>query len=159
MGGTGTRSMSPFHKPPVTRSITDTDVDRVRVTLTIPQLQRIEDDGDIEGHVVNIKLQVQYNGGGFNDVINDTISGKSSNRYQRDYLINLTGSHPVDVRMVRVSADETSSNRGSDRFRASTTIFQSFTEIIDDKFRYPNSALVGLRFGSRQFQQSRRGSI
>mgnify|MGYP002621258146 CR=1 FL=1 len=129
----------------VTRSITDTDVDRLRVTLTIPSLQVLEDDGDIVGHSVRIKIQIQYNGGGYNDVIDDTISGKSSNRYQRDYLVNLTGSFPVDVRMVRVSADETSTKR------ASTTIFQSFTEIIDDKFRYPNSALVGLRFDSRQF--------
>jgi predicted phage tail protein len=129
----------------VTRSITDTTVDRLRVTLTIPSLQVLEDDGDIVGHSVRIKIQIQYNGGGYNDVIDDTISGKSSNRYQRDYLINLTGSFPIDVRMVRVSADETSTKR------ASTTIFQSFTEIIDDKFRYPNSALVGLRFDSRQF--------
>jgi len=129
----------------VTRSITDTDVDRLRVTLTIPSLQILEDDGDIVGHSVNIKIQIQYNGGGYNDVINDTISGKSSNRYQRDYLVSLSGSFPVDVRMVRVSADETSQKR------ANKTIFQSFTEIIDDKFRYPNSALVGLRFDSRQF--------
>jgi predicted phage tail protein len=129
----------------VTRSITDTTVDRLRVTLTIPSLQVLEDDGDIVGHSVRIKIQIQYNGGGYNDVIDDTISGKSSNRYQRDYLVNLTGSFPVDVRMVRVSADETSTKK------ASTTIFQSFTEIIDDKFRYPNSALVGLRFDSRQF--------
>ena len=117
----------------------------MRVTLTIPSLQESEDDGDVVGHSVQIKIQIQYNGGGYNDVINDTISGKSSNRYQRDYLIDFTGSHPVDVRMVRVSADETSQKR------ASTTIFQSFTEIIDDKFRYPNSALVALRFDSRQF--------
>ena len=130
---------------PVTRTITDTDVDRVRVTLTIPALQILQDDGDVVGNKVTIKIQIQYNGGGYNDVINDTISGKSSNRYQRDYLIDLTGSHPIDVRMVRVSADETSQKR------ASTTIFQSFTEIIDDKFRYPNSALVALRFDSRQF--------
>jgi len=129
----------------VTRSITDTDVDRLRVTLTIPALQVLEDDGDVVGNSVQIKIQIQYNSGGYNDVITDTISGKSSNRYQRDYLVNLTGSFPVDVRMVRVSADETSQKR------ASTTIFQSFTEIIDDKFRYPNSALVGLRFDARQF--------
>ncbi len=129
----------------VTRSITDTDVDRLRVTLTIPSLQILEEDGDIIGNSVQIKIQIQYNSGGYNDVITDTISGKSSNRYQRDYLVNLTGSFPVDVRMVRVSADETSQKR------ASTTIFQSFTEIIDDKFRYPNSALVGLRFDARQF--------
>ena len=130
---------------PVTRSITDTDVDRVRVTLTIPSLRIVEDDGDITGHTVSIKIQVQYNGGGFNDVISDTITGKSSAKYQRDYMITLSGSFPVDIRMVRVSADETSTRR------ASSTFFQAYTEIIDEKFRYPNSALVGLRFDSRQF--------
>ena len=130
---------------PVTRSITDTDVDRVRVTLTIPSLRIVEDDGDITGHTVSIKIQVQYNGGGFNDVISDTITGKSSAKYQRDYMITLSGAFPVDIRMVRVSADETSTRR------ASSTFFQAYTEIIDEKFRYPNSALVGLRFDSRQF--------
>ena len=130
---------------PVTRSITDTDVDRVRVTLTIPSLRIVEDDGDIVGHKVSIKIQVQYNGGGFNDVIEDTIKGKSSARYQRDYMITLDGAFPVDIRMVRVSANETSTRR------ASSTIFQAYTEIIDEKFRYPNTALVGMRFDSRQF--------
>ena len=130
---------------PVTRSITNTDVDRVRVTLTIPSLRIVEDDGDITGHSVSIKIQVQYNGGGYNDVITDTIRGKSSARYQRDYMITLSGAFPVDIRMVRVSDDETSTRR------ASSTFFQAYTEIIDEKFRYPNSALVGLRFDSRQF--------
>ena len=130
---------------PITRSITDTDVDRVRVTLTIPSLRIVEDDGDITGHEVSIKIQVQYNGGGFNDVVSDTIRGKSSARYQRDYMITLDGAFPVDIRMVRVSANETSTRR------ASSTIFQAYTEIIDEKFRYPNTALVGLRFDSRQF--------
>ena len=130
---------------PITRSITDTNVDRVRVTLTIPSLRLIEDDGDIRGHEVSIKIQVQYNGGGFNDVISDTIKGKSSARYQRDYMVTLTGAFPVDVRMVRVSADESSTRRSSQTF------FAAYTEIIDEKFRYPNSALVGLRFDSRQF--------
>ncbi len=108
-------------------------------------MQKVEDDGDIVGHSVQIKIQIQYNGGGFNDVITDTISGKSSNRYQRDYMVNLTSSTNVQVRMVRVSADETSQKR------ASSTIFQSYTEIIEEKFSYPNSALVALRFDSREF--------
>jgi len=129
----------------VTRNVLGTDVDRLRVTLTIPALQKIEDDGDIVGHSVQIKIQIQYDGGGFNDVVTDTISGKSSNRYQRDYMITLSSSTNVQVKMVRVSADETSQKK------ASTTIFQSFTEIIDDKFSYPNSALVALRFDSREF--------
>ena len=129
----------------VTRNVLGTDVDRLRVTLTIPSLQKVEDDGDIVGHTVDIKIQIQYDGGGFNDVVTDTISGKSSNRYQRDYMITLSSSTNVQVRMVRVSADETSSKI------ASTTIFQGFTEIIDEKFSYPNSALVALRFDSREF--------
>ena len=130
---------------PVTRSITNSEVDRVRVTISIPALRKIEDDGDIVGHEVSIKFQVQYNGGGYNDVITDAIKGKSSARYQRDYMITLTGAFPVDIRMVRVSADEASTRRSS------STFFQSYTEIIDEKFRYPNTALVGLRFDSRQF--------
>ena len=131
---------------PVTRTITNADVGRARVTITIPGLQKVEKDGDIKGHKVKIKIQVQYNGGGFNDVISDKISGKSSGSYQRDYMINFTGSHPVDIRVVRVSDDPDSSKK------ANLTTWQSYTEIIDEKFRYPNSALVGLRFDSRQFQ-------
>ena len=130
---------------PVTRTITDTDVDKVRVTLAIPSLRIIEDDGDIIGHDVRIKIQVQYNGGGYNDVVDDVIRGKSSARYQRDYMVTLSGAFPVDIRMVRHSADETSSRRSSQTF------FQSYTEIIEGKFAYPNSALVGLRFDSREF--------
>jgi len=130
----------------VTRSITDSDIDRVRVTITVPSLQRVEDDGDIRGNSVRIKIQLQYDGGGYNDVLSDTISGKSSSRYQRDYLVNLTGNFPVDLRVIRVSADETSTKR------ASSTFFSSYTEIQDDKLAYPNTALAGLRFSSKQFQ-------
>jgi predicted phage tail protein len=88
----------------------------VRVTIQLPALQIIEDDGDIIGHSVNIKFQVQYNGGGFTDVINDTISGKTTNSYQRDYIIALTGAFPVDIRMVRVSPDESSARRQNRTF-------------------------------------------
>ena len=131
---------------PVTRSITNSDVDKARVTINIPSLQRITDDGDVLGHSVTIKIQLQYDGGGYNDIVSDTISGKSSSLYQRDYLVELDGNFPVDLRVIRVSADETSTKK------ASTTVFSSFTEIQDDKLAYPNSAVVGMRFGAEQFQ-------
>ena len=133
----------------VTRTITDSNVDQVRVTLSIPSLQKIENDGDIKGHEVEVSVQIQYNGGGFSTIIDASnggkITGKSSGPYQRDFLLNINGAFPVDIRLERISDDETSSKI------ASTTIFQSFTEIITDKFSYPNSALVGLRIDSRQF--------
>ncbi len=89
---------------PVTRSVTGPDTDRVRVTLTIPSLQILEDDGDIVGHKVRIRIFIKYTGEtDFTKVIGDTIRGKSSNRYQRDYLIKLTGTLPAELRVVRVS--------------------------------------------------------
>ena len=130
---------------PVVRTITDTDVDRVRVTVQLPALQIIEDDGDIVGHSVRVQIQVQYNGGGYTTATDDTISGKTTNSYQRDYIVELSGTFPVDIKLVRVSADETSARRQN------KTYWFSYTEIIDEKLKYPNSALVGLRFDSRQF--------
>ena len=130
---------------PVVRTITDTDVDRVRVTVQLPALQIIEDDGDIIGHSVRVQVQVQYNGGGYSTVVDDTISGKTTNSYQRDYLVTLSGAFPVDIRLVRVSADESSARRQN------RTFWFSYTEILDEKLRYPNSALSFLRFDSRQF--------
>ena len=129
----------------ITRQITDTTTDRVRVTLSLPSLQKIEDDGDIVGNSVHLRIDLQYNGGGFNTVKNCHFNGKSSNAYQRDYVINLSGAFPVDVKVLRVTADnQTSKNQ-------TVTNWASYTEIIDDKYRYPNSALCYLRFDSRNF--------
>ena len=136
---------------PVTRRITNSEVDAVRVTLSIPALYRIQDDGDVKGNDVRVAIQVQYNGGGFSNVSfngEDTISikGKSSGAFQRDFRVELDGAFPVDIRLVRLTNDETNSKHFS------TTIFQSYTEIIEEKFSYPNSAIVGLRLDSRQFR-------
>ena len=128
-----------------TRTITDTNVNRVRVTITVPQLQKFEDDGDIVGTDVSLQIQVQYNGGSFNPVISNTISGKSSSQYQRDYLFTLSGAFPVNIKVVRITADSGSAKLSN------ITNWSSYTEIIDAKLAYPNSALVGLRFDSRQF--------
>ena len=133
------------YSAPVVRTITDTDVDRVRVTVLLPALQVSESDGDLVGHSVRVQIQVQYNGAGYTTVKDDTIRGKTTNSYQRDYIIPLTGAFPVDIKLVRVSADETSSRRQN------LTYWFSYTEIIDEKLRYPNSALSYLRFDSRQF--------
>ena len=130
---------------PVTRTITKTEVDRVRVTVQLPALNIVQDDGNIVGNSVDIQIQIQYNGGGFTTVQSDTISGKTTNSYQRDYMLTLSGAFPVDIRLVRVSADSTNVRQQN------RTYFYSYTEIIDDKLRYPNSALAFLRFDSRQF--------
>lgn len=74
------------------------------------------------------------------------ISGKTTNRYERSHKITLSGTGPWDIRVVRLSADSTSSALQN------KTFWSSYTEIIEAKLRYPNSALVGVRVDSAQFQ-------
>lgn len=130
---------------PITRTITDPNVDAVRVTLTLPALQKSQNDGDIAGSSVTISIEIQYNGGGFNEVARNTIDGRSGDQYQRDYLVNLSGPKPVDIKLVRIT-DDARDSRTQNSFT-----WSSYTEIIKSKLRYPNSALVGLRIDAEQF--------
>ena len=137
---------------PVTRQITNTDVDAVIVTLTWPQIQVLEDDGDVRGDTVEYKIQVQHDSGGFVDKITPTnggvVSGRTGDAYARDHRIELTsGFTTVDVRVVRVTADSTSEQR------INAFQFTSLQEVIDNTSTYPNSAYVALRLDSKQFNR------
>ena len=129
----------------VTRQITNTNVDAIKVTITFQQLQKAENNGDLVGSSVSLKIQVQYNSGGYSDVISDTITGRTADAYQKEYRVNITGAFPVDIRVVRVTADSTSDNL-KDEFK-----WTSFGEIVDDAQTYPNSAYTSLRIDSEQF--------
>ena len=132
---------------PVTRQVTNTDVDAIIVTLTWPQIQILEDDGDIRGDTVAYKIQVQYNSGGFTDVISQSVTGRTADAYARDHRINVTGAFPVDIRVVRVTADSTSSTV------INAFQFTSIQEVIDNANTYPNSAYMALRLDSKQFNR------
>ena len=129
---------------PVTRTIAAT-ADAVRVVVTLPALQEYTDKGDILGASVNLRIAVQYNGGGYSTVVDDTISGRTSQQYQRQYLVSLSGPFPVDIRVSRVTADSTSSKL------ANAFSWSSYSAITYAKLSYPNSALVALRINAEQF--------
>ena len=131
---------------PVTRQITNSNVDAINVTITVPQLQKATDKGDLLGSSISLKIAVQYNSGGFTDIISDTITGRTADAYQKDYRINLTGAFPVDIRVTRVTADSSDSSL-QDAFQ-----WTSFAEIIDDSNTYANSAYASVRLDSMQFQ-------
>ena len=129
----------------VTKQITDENVDAVRVTITIPRLERYTNEGDVRGDSVQLSFQVQYDGGGFTTVKTDSISGRTADQYQRDYIFELNGSFPVDIRVVRDTGDFNDNNR------VGQTYWTSYTEITYQKLAYPNSALLAHRFDSSQF--------
>ena len=130
---------------PVVRSITDPNVNAARVTITAPALQEFTDKGDIKGSSFQLRIAVQYNGGGYTTVIDDTVSGRTGDAYQRDYLVTINGAFPVDIKVTRVTADSKSTKL------ANSFSWSSYTEITYAKLRYPNSALVGLRVDAEQF--------
>jgi predicted phage tail protein len=130
---------------PITRTITDTSVDAARVTINVPVLQTVKDNGDILGAEINLQIAVQYNSGGFTTVIDDTIKGRTSDLYQRDYIITFDGAFPIDIRITRITPDSVSVKL-SDAFS-----WFSYTELIYQKLRYPNSAYVALRIDAEQF--------
>ncbi len=141
---------------PITRSITDVDVDAVRVTISIPALQKIDNKtGDTTGASVELKIAVQYAGGGFTDQpigrdgsTTDKITGRTADEYRKDYSIELNRPNPadsVDIKVTRVKADSTSTLLNN------AFSWVSYAEIVRAKLAYPNSALVGLRVDAEQF--------
>jgi predicted phage tail protein len=129
----------------VTRTVSNTDVNAVRVTLSVQSLFKQSDDGKINGTSVDIAIDVQTDGGGYVERLTDTITGKAQSKYQRSYRVELTGSGPWDVRVRRITPDST------DLKLQNKTYWDSYTEIIDAKLRYPNTALVSMRFDSENF--------
>ena len=142
-----------------TLEITNTEVDAVRITIDVPQLQFITDVGDILGTEIELTIAVSYNGGSYTTdssatgFIRDRIAGRTSDLYQRDYIINLTWPTPpagvspsASIRVTRVTPISYDGTRLSNFFSLS-----SYAEINYEKLRYPNSAYVALRIDAEQF--------
>lgn len=121
--------------------------DAVRVTIGIPGLTNIEEDGDIVGTSVTISIQVQHNGGGFVTKLTDTISGKTTSKYQRSYRVSLPQDQagPWDVRVIRQTADSSSAKLVNGSW------IDSYTIISETKMRYTNTAIVGVEINAEQF--------
>ena len=132
---------------PVSRQITDTNIDAVRVTIGFPTLQKFEDNGDINGAEVALTIQTIENDGTTTTVITDTVKGRTASTYFRDYKINLPSgtSFPVTIRVNRTTADSTETTL-QDSFQ-----WSSFTEIINESRAYANFAHVALRFDAETF--------
>jgi len=132
----------------VTRTVSTSDShDAVRVLIRIPALQKIEDDGDIVGTSVAIKIQMQVDGGGFVDKISETITGRTGDQYKKSYLITLPATYTtgVEIRILR-----TTDNSGDAKLQ-NATFFDSYVIITYTNNTYPNSALAAIRVNAEQF--------
>ena len=123
---------------PITRSVIDPDVTRLRLTIGINALISQNDQGDTNGTSVDFQILINSTPRGTYQ-----IEGKSSSRFYRSYIIDDLPPRPFTVTVKRVTADSKSQRLQNG------THWVSYTEIIDTKLSYPNMAIVGIKTDSR----------
>ena len=144
LGGVVVSSASPW-----TRTLTNTLLSAVRLRIKWPSIFRQEDDGDLVGYPISYAIDLQTNGGAFQTVISASVNGKNTSGYERSHRINLpAGATTWTIRLRKITADANSAKIGD------TMTLQSYTEVIDAKLRYPNTALLYIEFDSSQFNGS-----
>jgi predicted phage tail protein len=132
-----------------TRTFTNTQLSAVRLRLKWPSLFKQEDDGDLVGYSINYAIDLQTDGGTWQTVLNTSVTGKTTSGYERSHRIDLPQAGSTwTIRLRKITADANSAKTGD------TMTLQSFTEVIDAKLRYPNTALLYIEFDSSQFNGS-----
>ena len=129
---------------PVTRTITSANIDRLRVTFGVQSLVETTSKGDRNPSSVRLLIQLERNGHWVTEK-DVTINGKTTSQYLTSVILNNLPERPFNIRMVRVTADST-----TDQLQ-NRTLWSSYTEIIDVKQCYPNTAIVGLQVDAEQF--------
>ncbi|HDD9714720.1 TPA: host specificity protein J [Escherichia coli] len=129
---------------PVTRTITSANIDRLRVTFGVQSLLETTSKGDRNPSSVRLLIQLQRNGNWVTEK-DVTINGKTTSQFLASVILDNLPPRPFNIRMVRETADST-----TDQLQ-NRTLWSSYTEIIDVKQCYPNTAIVGMQVDAEQF--------
>ncbi|EIT4863110.1 host specificity protein J, partial [Escherichia coli] len=127
-----------------TRTITSANIDRLRVTFGVQSLVQTTSQGDRNPASVRLLIQLQRNGNWVTEK-DVTINGKTTSQFLASVILDNLPPRPFNIRMVRETADST-----TDQLQ-NRTLWSSYTEIIDVKQCYPNTAIVGLQVDAEQF--------
>lgn len=130
-------------------TFTNTQLSAIRLRLKWPALFRQEDDGDLVGYSINYAVDLQTDGGTWSTVLNTAVTGKTTTGYERSHRIDLPQAGSTwTIRVRKITAGANSAKIGD------TMTLESYTEVIDAKLRYPNTALLYIEFDSSQFNGS-----
>lgn len=131
---------------PYSIAVTNKSLSAIRIKILMPQGYKQENNGDLVGVSVQYAVDMAVDGGSFQRVLTDTITGKTTSGYDRSQRIDLPAfNEQVILRVSRITADSNTS-RVVDAIR-----LQSYAEVVDAKFRYPLTGLVYVEFDSELF--------
>ena len=124
---------------PITRTVTDSKVSRLRLTIGVQSLFSQAENGDTNGTTVELVITIG------SQSYPVSISGKYSSQYLQQHTFDNLPPVPFTVKVERVTEDSKSQRLQNN------TVWSSYTEIIDTEFTYPNTALIGVKFDSEYF--------
>ncbi|MCU9949865.1 host specificity protein J [Pseudomonas sp. PDM13] len=131
---------------PYVRAVTNLQLSAVRLRFRWPALQQQQSNGDVTGYTVAYAIDVQTDGGAYQTVISTAASGKTTSGYERSHRVDLPpATSGWQIRVRRITPN---SSTGA---VADTMMVTAFTEVIDSKLRYPNTALLYIEFDASQF--------
>jgi predicted phage tail protein len=132
---------------PYVRAISNTELSAVRLRFAWPALQSVDASGNVNGYRIEYKVELATDGGAYQQVLSEAVDGKTTSTYERTRRIDL----PVAnsgwlIRVTRVTLNQ-NNNKIAD-----TMQIAGFTEVIDAKLSYPNTALLYIEFSAEQFR-------
>lgn len=128
------------------RSLTNTQLSAVCVRLAWPALQKQDDSGNVGGYRIEYAVDLATDGGAYQQVLAEAVDGKTTTRYERSRRIDLpAATSGWQIRVRRVTPNQ-NTNKIAD-----SMLVAGYTEVIDAKLRYPNTALLYVEFDAEQF--------
>ncbi|HCF4138167.1 TPA: phage tail protein [Pseudomonas aeruginosa] len=131
---------------PWVRSLSNTQLSAVRLRFAWPALQQQDTNGNIGGYRIEYAVDLATDGGAYQEVLREAVDGKTTTRYERSRRIDL----PVATNGWQVRVRRLTPNQNNNRI-ADTMLVAGYTEVIDAKLRYPNTALLYVEFSAEQF--------
>ncbi|EEE5360464.1 host specificity protein J [Salmonella enterica subsp. enterica serovar 4,[5],12:i:-] len=129
---------------PVTRTITAKTLDRLRFTFGVQSLVSTSTKGD--RNPTSVQMLIQFRRDGLWRTERDiTITGKTTTQFLASVVIDDLPTRPFEIRMLRITDDSTTD------LLQNKTVWSGYTEIIDVKQRYPNTAVIGVKVDAEQF--------
>jgi predicted phage tail protein len=132
---------------PFARALSNTQLSAVRVRMSWPRLAQQDSSGNTNGYRIEYAIDIATDGGAYVEAHRGAVDGKTTNGYQRSVRVDLPKA--TSGWMMRVRRLTPNANKGT---IADTMTIAGYTEIIDEKLRYPNTALLYIEFDAQQFQ-------
>lgn len=131
---------------PWVQSLTNLQLSAARIRLATPRLASQDSEGNIGGYSIQYAVDVATDGGAYQEVLVGAMTGKATTRYEKSLRIDLPPANSGwMIRVRRITP-----NQNTDKI-ADSLFIAGYTQVIDAKLRYPNTALLFIEFNAEQF--------